>query len=69
MSICLTQGVTLLASTTEIKLVLSYQFNVGAPVWRDKASIYLLIALFFLIDLQMYLIYSQVESGATSGCI
>ena len=34
----LTLGVALLASTTEIQLVLYSQFTVGAPVWSAKAS-------------------------------
>ena len=42
----LTPGVTNLDATTEIKLVLYYQFTVGEPVWSDKASIYRQIALF-----------------------
>ena len=35
-SIFLTLGVTLLASPTEIQLVLSYQCTVGAPVYSAK---------------------------------
>ena len=42
----LTLGVTPLASTTEIQLVLSYQCTVGAPVWIAKASMYLRISFF-----------------------
>ena len=60
MSICLTLGVTILSSTTEIKPVLSYQYTVGDPVWSAKASMYLWIALFFLADLYMHIIYLSV---------
>ena len=35
---CSTIGVTILDSTKEIKLVLSPQCYVGAPVWSAKAS-------------------------------
>ena len=64
MSTCLTLGVTLLASTTEIKLVLSYQFTAGAPVWSAKASVYLLIALVLLTELYIYLFSPSSESEA-----
>ena len=37
---CLTLGVTILSSTAEIQLVLSYQCNGVAPVCSDKASAY-----------------------------
>ena len=47
MSMCLTLGVTILYSTTEIQLVLSSQCYVGAPVWGDKASMYLGINLIY----------------------
>ena len=48
MSMCLPLGVTILYSTTEIKLVLDSQFSVGAPVYSPKASVYLQITLVFL---------------------
>ena len=64
---CLTPGVTILASTTEIHLVLYSQCTVGAPVWIDKASMYLRITLVFLTDLYTHLIYPAVESDAISG--
>ena len=38
---CLTLEFTILASTTEIKLVLYYKYTSGAPVWSAKDSIYL----------------------------
>ena len=57
---CLTLGVTLLASTTEIQLVLSSQYTVVAPVWSAKASMYLLIALILLTSLYMHLIYPSM---------
>ena len=61
---CLTLGVTLLASTTEIQHVLSYQCTVGAPVWSAKASIYLWIYLVLFTALYMNLISPPVESDA-----
>ena len=64
---CLTLGVTLLASTQEIQLVLSSQFTVGAPLWSSKASMYLWITLVFLTDLYMHLISPSVESDAIAG--
>ena len=59
---CLTLGVTLLASTTEIQLVLSYQFTIGAPVWSAKSYLYLRITFDFFTALYMHLIYLSVES-------
>ena len=61
--------VTILVLTIEIKLVLSYQYNVGAPVWSAKDSMYLRINLVFFTDLYMHLIYPSVESDAIAGCI
>ena len=69
MSMCLTLGVTLLDSTTEIQLVLSYHFTVGAPVWSAKAYMYLQIALCFLTYLYIHLIYPSMDSEATAGRI
>ena len=57
----------ILYSTTEIQLVLSYQFTVGAPVWIFKASIYLQIDLVFLTEFYMHIISPSVESEATVG--
>ena len=48
---CLTLGLTILDSTTEIKLVLSYQCNIGALVWSAKVYVYLRITLIFLTSL------------------
>ena len=59
---CLTLGVTILASTKEIQLVVSSQCNVGAPVRIAKDYIYLRITLVFLTYLYMHLIYPSVES-------
>ena len=59
-----TLGVTLLASTTEIQLVLSSQCTVYAPVWSDKAYMYLRINSVFLTDLYMHLISPSFESDA-----
>ena len=64
---CLTLGLIFLASTTEIQLVLSSQFNVGSPLWIDKASMYLRVTLVFLTDLYMHLISPSVESEAIDG--
>ena len=66
-SMCLTLGVTILDSTTDIKLVLYSQCNVVVPMWSDKASIYLRITLFFLTALYMHLISPSVESDAIAG--
>ena len=64
---CLTLGVTLLASITEIHIVLSYQCTVKAPVWSDQAIMYIQITLFFLTALYMHIIYPSVESDDISG--
>ena len=53
---CFKIGVTILAPTTEMKLVLSSQCNVGAPVGIAKASMNLRITLVFLKSLYMHLI-------------
>ena len=66
-SICLTLGVTILASTTEIQLVLSSQCTVSAPVYSAKASMYLRITLGFFTSLYMHLISPSVKSDAISG--
>ena len=67
MSICLTLGVTLLASTKEIQLVLSYQCTVGATVWSARDYMYLQIILVLLTALYMHIIYPSVESEAISS--
>ena len=67
MSICLTLGVNIPASTTEIQPVLSSQCTVGAPLWITKDSMYLCTALVFLTELYMHLISPSVESGAQAG--
>ena len=64
---CLTLGVTLLSSTKEIQLVLSFQYTVGAPVWNAKASMYLRIIFFFFTALYMHLIYPSLELDAIAG--
>ena len=64
---CLTLGVTLLASTKEIKLVLSSQCSVGAPVWSAIAYMYLQKNLVILTALYMNRIYPSVESDAIAG--
>ena len=66
---CLTLGVTHLASTTEIQLVLSSQFTVGAPVWSAKSSVYLRITLVLLKAFYMRLISTPVESDNIAGWI
>ena len=60
MSIYLTLGVNILASTTEIQLVLPFQFSVGAPVWSSRASMYHQTTLVFLTDLYVHLIHPSV---------
>ena len=67
MSICLTLVVTTLASTIEIRLVLSYQCTVGAPVWIHKDSMYLWTALVFLPALHMHIISPSVDSEDIVG--
>ena len=64
---CLTLEVTILDSTTEIYFVLSSQCTIGAPVWSDKASMYLRITLDFLTDFYMHLISPSVESYDIAG--
>ena len=46
-----------------------YQGTVSAPVWSDKAYIYLRISLFFLAALYMHLVYPSVESEVTAVLI
>ena len=60
LSICLTLGVTILDSTTEMQLVLSSLCNVGAPVWSAKYSMWRQIALGIFTDLYMPLISQAV---------
>ena len=62
-----TLRVTILASTTEILLVLYSRFTVGTPVYSSKAYMYIRISLVFLKALYMHLIFPSVESEATSG--
>ena len=69
MSTCLTIGLTILASTKDIQLVLSSQCTVGEPVWSYKASMYLQIDLFFLTALYMHIISPSVESEDVAGWI
>ena len=57
---CITLGVAILSSTTEIQLVLSSQCTVCAPVWSDKSSMYLRITFILLTVLYMNLIYPSV---------
>ena len=45
------RGVTFLYQTKEVKMMLSSQFTVGAPVWSAKFSMYLRTALVFLTAL------------------
>ena len=67
MSLCLTLGVTILASTTEIQIVLSYQCTVGESVWIDSSSMYLRITIVLFTALYMHLIYPSVGSETISG--
>ena len=66
-SMCLTLGVTILDSTTEIQLVLSSQCTVGSPVWNAKAPMYLWITLVLLTAFYMHLISLSVDSDAIYG--
>ena len=56
----LTLGGTILASKTDIQLVLSSLCSVGAPVYMAKVFMYLRIVLVFLTALYMHLISSSV---------
>ena len=67
MSMCLTLGVTLLYSTIDIKMLLSSQITVGAPVWSARAYMYLWIILVLLKALYMHLISTSVESEDIYG--
>ena len=64
---CLNLGVTILASTLEIQIVLYSQCTVGAPVWSVRDSMYLRINLVLLSALYMNLIYPSVESEDIAG--
>ena len=64
---CLTIQLILFASTTEIQLLLSSQFTVGAPVCIAKYSMYLRITSIFFTVLYMYLISPSVELDAISS--
>ena len=66
-SMCLTMGVALLASTTDIQLVFSSQYTVGAPGWIAKASMYPRITFDLLTALYMNLISPSLESYAIAG--
>ena len=63
----LTLGVNILASTTEIQLMLSSQLTDGAPVCSAKVYMYLRIALVFLKSLNMNIIYTPLDSEYTAG--
>ena len=64
---CLTLGVTLLASTTDIQLVLYSKCTIGASVWSDNYPMYLRITFVLLTYLYMHLIYPSVNSDAIAG--
>ena len=63
---CLNLGVTLLALTTEIQLVLSSKCTVGAT-WSAKAFMYLRVTLVFFTDLYIHLIFLSLDSEAIAG--
>ena len=67
MSFFLTLGLTILASKTEMQIVLSYKCTVGTPLWSARASMYLCITLVFLTALYMHIISPSVESDYISG--
>ena len=64
---CLTLGVTILASTIEIQILLSSQFTFGTPVCSARASMYLRKTLVLLTDLYMHIIPPSVESEDIAG--
>ena len=66
---CLTLGVTILASTTEIQIMVSSQSTIGVLVWSANASMYRPITLFFLTDLYMHKVSLSVESEDIYGYI
>ena len=49
-------GVTLLASTTEIQIMLSSLCILGSPVWSDKTSMYLEITSVSLAAFYVYIL-------------
>ena len=53
----LTLGVNILASTTEIQLLLSFKCTVGETVWISKAPVYLCICLILFTEFYMHLIF------------
>ena len=65
----LTLGVNILASTTEMQLVLSSQCPVDEPVWSARDSMHLWITLVSLTDFYMHRISPSVKSEAISGLI
>ena len=66
---CLTLGLTILASTTEIQRVLYSQYTVGSIVLSAKVSMYRRIALVLCTYLYLHLISSPVDSEVTPGWI
>ena len=64
---CLTLGVTVLATTAEIRLLFSSQCTFDAPLFSAKVSVYLRIVLVLLIDLYINLIFTPLESVVTAG--
>ena len=63
----LTLGVIILVSKK--KLVLSFQCNVVAQVWSDKASMWRRVVLVLLAEFYILIIYPSLESETTAGCI
>ena len=66
---CLMIGVTILASTKEMQIVLPSQCTVVETLWRARASMYLQITLVFFTSLYMNIISSSVESEAIARWI
>ena len=52
---CLTLGITISDSTTEIQLLLYSNFTIDAPVCSAKAYMYLRITLVLLTSLYMHI--------------
>ena len=64
---CSTLGAYLLALKSYMKVVFSFQFNVGEPVCSFKVYMYLRITLVLLKKIYMYLISTSVEIEAIAG--
>ena len=66
---CLTLGVTILASIAEIQLLLSSQYTISSPVCSAKESMYPRMTLVLLTALFMHLISPSVGSDSIADRI